>query len=214
VVKEVRSRFPNAKVFGYEKTSTALPRDFDILVATQAIFRHRSTLRFALSAVLDIDWEFHKLDYRAAHGAFTLVQHLRQMTTGLVLLQTRHVENENLHDFVAGDHEAFFRRELGSRKEMGLPPFAWCVAVVLRSADPGLACEEAKVLYDKMCALPHEGVDLMEPQQDRSAIVRGKFRYCVMAQGKDLPAVMAVVKEAMRTFRRKRDVVVTVNVNP
>jgi primosomal protein N' len=214
VVKEVRSRFPNAKVFGYEKTSTALPRDFDVLVATQAIFRHRATLRFALSAVLDIDWEFHKLDYRAAHGAFTLVQHLRQMTTSRVLLQTRHVENENLHDFVAGDHEAFFRRELASRKEMGLPPFAWCVAIVLRSADPKLACEEAKVLYDKMCVLSHEGVELMEPQQDRSAIVRGKFRYCVMAQGKDLPAVMTVVKEAMRTFRRKRDVVVTVNVNP
>jgi hypothetical protein len=35
-----------------------------------------------------------------------------------------------------------------------------------------------------------------------------------MAQGRDLKAVMTVVKEALRTFRRKRDVVVTVNVNP
>lgn len=214
VVKEARSRFPNAKVFGYEKSSTALPRDFDILVATQVVFRHRASLRFAYSAVLDIDWEFHKLDYRAAHGAFTLVQHLRQMTSGQVLLQTRHVDNEHLHHFVAGDHEAFFRHALASRKEMGLPPFAWCVAVVLRSADPVLACEEAKVLYDKMCALPHEGVELMEAQQDRSAIVRGKFRYCVMAQGRALPVVMRVVKDALKTFRRKRDVVVTVNVNP
>ncbi len=214
VVDEVKTRFPHAKVFGYEKTSTALPGNFDVLVSTQAVFRHRGSLRFAMSAVLDIDWEFHKMDYRASHGAFALIQRLRQVTTGTVLLQTRNVQNEHLHDLVSGDYEAFYGRELKAREEMGLPPFAWCVTVVVRSADPELACEEAKILYDKMNSTLPDGVELMESQQDRSAILRGKHRYCVTVQGKDLKVVMALVKDALRSFRRKRDVVVTVNVNP
>ncbi|MBF0569917.1 MAG: hypothetical protein HQL18_04005 [Candidatus Omnitrophica bacterium] len=214
VILEAAARFPGADIAGYEKASAGPPHKCDILVATQAVFRYRSSLRFYLSVILDTDWEFHKNDYRAAHGAFALVQHLRQMTWGCVLMQTRHAHNEHLHDILADNYESFYTRELHHRRDAGLPPYAILVALVVRSADPELACAEAKRLYDMFNDKRLEDIGVLEPQQDRSAIVRGKFRYCVMVHGLELKEVMGFVKENLKAFRRKKDVVITVNVNP
>ena len=214
IIDEVKAQFPSARVAGYDKASTTFPTDAEVVVATQAIFRHRYQARFDIIAVLDIDWEFHKSDYRAAHGAFALTQHFRQMAKEFVLLQTRHMEHELLHYLADDDIKKFYRKELSLRKEMGLPPFKFLVALVVRSGDPQLACDEAKRLYDDLVSRKPEAVELHEPQQDRSAIVRGKFRWCVMAQARSLKTLMGLVKDAKRAFRGKRDTVVTVNVNP
>ncbi|MBF0485519.1 MAG: hypothetical protein HQL16_03285 [Candidatus Omnitrophica bacterium] len=214
VVEEIRSSLWGARVLGYDKASSGLKDNFDILVTTQAVFRHRENLRFALSVVLDIDWEFHKADYRASHGAFLLVRYLRQMSEECVLLQTRNMAQELLPLMAHDDTSGFYARELSSRKEMGFPPYAYFAAVVVRSSDPQLACGEAKLLYDKLSSAAVKGVEIFEPQQDRAAIVRGKFRYCVMVRGESLKSVMALVKDTQRNFRRKKDIVLTVNVNP
>jgi primosomal protein N' len=214
VVREAQARFLGARVAAYDKISCGLPAACDILVATQAVFRHRTALRFGLGAVLDVDWEFHKNDYRAAHGAFALVQRIRQMTVSGVLLQTRNVHNEYLHFLAANDYEGFYRRETQQRRDMGLPPYNVLAALVVRSADSDLACTEAKRLYDVFNEKRPESIAVLEPQQDRSACVRGKFRYCVMVHGFDVREVSSFVKETLRSFRRKKDVVVTVNINP
>ncbi|NTV29341.1 MAG: hypothetical protein HGA80_04590 [Candidatus Omnitrophica bacterium] len=214
VVEEMREQFPYARIAGYDKSSSAFPAEAGVVVATQVIFRHRYRARFDIAVVLDVDWEFHKADYQAAHGVFALTQHLRQMTKEFVLLQTRHMENELLHFLADDDIRKFYNKELGLRHEMGFPPFSYMVALVVRSGDPQLAEDEAKRLYDILLAGKPDSVDLHEPHQDRSAIVRGKFRWCVMAQGKSLKTVMGWVREVKRSFRGKKDTVVTVNVNP
>jgi hypothetical protein len=134
--------------------------------------------------------------------------------TGKVVVQSRQVSNEYLHCFLAQDDDGFYKKELQSRKEAGLPPFGWSAAVVLRSADPKLAMEQAQALYATMQTHVQDGVDILEPQQDRSSIVRGKFRYCLTLQGAELPKVMQVIKQSLKVFRRKKDIVVTFNVNP
>ena len=212
VAGEVRKIFPGANVAGYDRTSSALPADFDILVATQAVFRHRAALKVAASAVLDIDWEFHKHDIQASHSAFALVQHLRQMTHDYVLLQTRNAAEPFLHTLASADCADFYRRELASRCEMGLPPFQTQVSLVVRSQDPALACAEAKRLYDILSAALPEGVMALDPEEDRSAQVRGKFRYCLLVHGPDRAAVVGAVKKAFKVFRAKKDTVVTVSV--
>ena len=52
------------------------------------------------------------------------------------------------------------------------------------------------------------------PQPDRTMVLRNKFRYCVMVKGKKLKPVMEQVKEVLKKFRRKKDIVITVNVDP
>jgi primosomal protein N' len=213
VMEEVKRSFSAARVVGYDKASLKLPDDFDIIVTTQAMFRHRSSLKVAVAAVLDIDWEFHKHDHQAAHGAFALVQHLRQMAQERVLLQTRQVSDPLLHTLASDDAHDFYRQELTLRGQMGLPPFMTIVTVIVRSADPALACTEAKRLYDMLMPVLPEEVMVLEPQQDRSPIVRGKFRYCVSVQGPDRTTAVRCVKGALKTFRPKKDTVVTVNVD-
>ncbi|NLE64334.1 MAG: hypothetical protein GX606_00210 [Elusimicrobia bacterium] len=213
-VEEVVRRFPGVCVRGYEKTSGAFPVEAQVVVATQAVFRHRGEVLFALSVVADIDWERHKNDRRASHQTFALVRHLAQMTSGLVLLQTRNVHDEGLHALLSEDAEDFYRPELKACRDMGLPPYAVLVAVVVRSADPELACAEAKRLYDSFHAARPEDMGILEPQPDRSPIVRGKFRHCIMVHGVDVEETVGFVRKVLRGFRPRKDAVVTVNVDP
>ncbi len=213
IMAEIRGLLPAARVEGYDKVSAALGADADILVATQVIFRHRAAFKAALAVVLDIDWEFHKHHYQAAHGAFVLVQHLRQMAREQVVLQTRNAADPLLQALAAVDPAAFYARELAQRRAMKLPPFAAHVTVILRSSDPAAACGEAKRLYDSLEVLRPGDVTVLEPQEDRAAVVRGKFRYCVALQGPDRDAVVGLVKEMLKAFRPRKGTVVTVNVD-
>jgi primosomal protein N' (replication factor Y) len=177
------------------------------------MFRHRSSLKIAVAAVLDIDWEFHKHDHQASHGAFALVQHLRQMAQEEVLLQTRQASDPLLHTLASDDPHVFYRQELALRRQMELPPFKAIVMIILRSTDPALACAEAKRLYDILMPVVPDGVMVLDPQQDRSPLVRGKFRYCVSVQGADMIRTVGCVQGALKMFRPKKDTVVTVNVD-
>ncbi|MFH0753386.1 MAG: hypothetical protein V2A70_02325 [Candidatus Omnitrophota bacterium] len=211
VMDEVKKYFPAAIVAGYDKASLALPDAFDVLVATQAVFRHRMSLKVSLACVLDIDWEFHKHDYQAPHAAFALVSHLRQMTHEHVLLQTRHAADPLLHVLATDNADDFYHHELSLRREMGLPPFQAMVMIIIRSADPLLACSQAKSLYDILMSKDWNDVIILEPQEDRTAIVRGKFRHCVVVHGPDVGVLVAQVKEVLKGFHPKKDTIVTVN---
>ncbi|MEI6437678.1 MAG: hypothetical protein WCO69_02880 [Candidatus Omnitrophota bacterium] len=213
VLEEIRKYMPSARAAGYEKSSSARP-DVDILVATQAIFRFRGRVTYDFAAALDIDYEFHKADHRAAHGAFALVQYLRQMSRKPVLVQTRDPKSPQLHAIADDGHEKFYAQEIQLREEVGFPPFGVFVALVVRSADPELACAECKRLYDMLTAAASEGVNVMEPQQDRAAIVRGKFRWRVILQGMDRAGTVAMARGVALKFRGKKDTVLTVNIDP
>jgi len=213
VLEEIKKYMPQACAAGYDQASVNIP-EVDIVVATRAVFRYRGRRMFDFCAVLDIDYEFHKADHRAAHGAFALVQYLRQMAKKSVLLQTREPKSELLHAIADDKPEKFYAAELRSRKEMGFPPYGVLVALVVRSVDPELACAEAKRLYDMFIADGVEGVNVMEPQQDRSAVLRGKFRWCVMLQGSDRVLLVKAARGAALKFRGKKDTILTVNIDP
>ncbi|MBF0331529.1 MAG: hypothetical protein HQL17_06295 [Candidatus Omnitrophica bacterium] len=212
VMDEVKKHFPGAVVAGYDKASSALPVHFDVLVATQAIFRYRATLKVNLTAVLDIDWELHKHDYQASHSAFAFLAHLRQMTLEHVLCQTRNAADPLLHVLASDNADDFYHHEAALRREMGLPPFQALVSIVVRSADPELACNQAKNLYDVLTSKDLKDVIILEPQEDRTAIMRGKFRHCVSLHGPDRGLLVSQVKDVLKMFRPKKDTVVTVSV--
>lgn len=213
VLEEIRKYMPQVLAGGYDQTSTSRPA-VDVLVATQAVFRFRGRIMFEFAAALDIDYEFHKADHRAGHAAFALVQYLRQMVRKSVLLQTRESRSPQLHAIAADSHETFYVQELAVREEMGFPPFGAFAALVIRSADPDLACAESKRLYDIFIAADDAGVNVMEPQQDRAAIVRGKFRWRVMLQGADRARIVKIARATALKFRGRKDTILTVNIDP
>lgn len=214
LLNETVRRFPSAKVAGYDKASKALPGDADIVIGTQSVFRHKGSFRPTLAVLPDIDWELHKDDVRAAHAAFVLVRVLRQMAQSEVIVQTRQSASSLLMLITGNDVVAFYDAELAACREAGLPPYGAMAAVVVRSADPLLADTEAQRFYESMIAINAGGVLLMEPQPDRTALLRGKFRRRIMVQAADAGVMTEVIRRAVRAFRGKRDTVVTVNIDP
>lgn len=214
VIAEAKKRFPSAVVAGYDKVSGAFPEHAHIIVGTQVIFRKRMSFSPAISVVLDIDWELHKNDHRAAQTAFTLVRYLKQMSTKAVVLQTRKPALSALLLQGGNDPEKFYASEMQTRQEAKLPPYGALVAVVVRSEDPALAASEAARLYDTMLKVFGDTLNVWEPQADRAAVVRGKFRHLVMVQGEGVEFVSTRVSGILRAFRAKKDAVITMNVDP
>ncbi len=214
VIDEVKKRFPQNIVAGYDKVTATFPEHAHIIVGTQVIFRKRMSFRPGLSVVLDIDWELYKNDHRAAHMAFILVRYLKQMSTKAVVLQTRNPASAALLLHGGNDPEKFYASEMLTRKDAQLPPFGALVAVVVRSGDPLLAASEAARLYDTMVKVFGDTLNVWEPQADRAAIVRGKFRQLVMVQGEGVEFVSTRVCGILRAFRAKKDTVITMNVDP
>jgi primosomal protein N' len=213
VLEELAKYMPQARAAGYDRDSAAMP-EADILVATQAVFRYRGRKAFDFAAVLDIDYEFHKADHRAAQAAFALVQYLRQMARARVLLQTRSPQDLMLHAIADEGYAKFYSAELTSRQEMMFPPFGAFAALVVRSVDPELACAEAKRLYDIFINDSIEHVNVMEPQQDRSMMLRGKFRWRVTLQGENRALIVRTARDAAMKFRGRKDAILTVNIDP
>lgn len=120
---ELHQYFPQASIGHYDGDSTEFPVKADIVISTQALFRHVETVRAELTAVLNADAELNRFDFRSAqHTLATMVQ-LKQMTKESMVIQTRVLDDYTLRAVQSDDWVGFYRQELEHRKELGLPPF-------------------------------------------------------------------------------------------
>lgn len=213
VIKELKERFPKAIVIGFDKENSFLDQQADIIVGTQIIFRERSSFRPCLSVILDVDWELYRQDHQAGFLAFALMRTLQYMSKESVILQTRHPQESSFLLEGTKDINVFYQQQALMLKEAHLPPFGVLVAVVVRSLEAELSLNESKRLYDTMKDIFKQDIDVWEPQADRTPLLRGKFRYVVMISAKDT-SIITRVSGVLRAFRAKKNVTITMNVNP
>ena len=73
---------------------------------------------------------------------------------------------------------------------------------------------EGKVLYDKLRSTAPEGIEIVEPQAEVIAKLRDQFRYNIMFKAKSVEEMLGVVKPVLKQYKRKKGVIVTINVDP
>ena len=90
---EVARLFPQARVEHFDAESEALPKAFDILIATAAVMKSLSELPFDLIGVVQVDAELNRLDFRGTQRAFAVLTHLRFGARQKLIVQTRLAEH-------------------------------------------------------------------------------------------------------------------------
>ncbi|MCA9405670.1 MAG: hypothetical protein KC684_03975 [Candidatus Omnitrophica bacterium] len=210
--KRVAKFFPQADIKTFFKETKNLSRDFDILIATQAIFRMREQLRVNMAAMINFDDELNRMDYRSSHKALAAMMHLRRLSTDAVVVQTFLADNHCLKTAKNLNLEEFYHDELELRRDMNLPPFEHMISVTLRGDDEKALEQYAQDLYQRLEDRLIKKAEVMAPHP--LSVLRKKFRQNILLKGPEVEPILAVIKEALKDMKRKRKIVIVINVDP
>ncbi len=229
VQSELKKIFPQAKIVSFERTgpvkrrtgivrageaSQSLP-DFDILISTQAVLRFQGTLMVAMAAFIDFDAEINRLDMRSAFNAFSLALHVSSMVTKEMFLQTRNGGHYVLHNLSSGMTQGFYDEEIRLRRELGFSPFQHWVKITCRGKLEKSTQDYAQHVYNElMKTSTQEGYAITPPLADAVGRKRGQFRFNLMVQAALVAPAVAFIKSSMAQLKRRRGVIVTLNIDP
>lgn len=223
---EVARLYPQARVGRFDTNSKSFPRQTpynpkgistgqaDIVITTKAVLREQGTMDASLIGVINFDAELHHLDFRCGHHAFALLVRLRQLAAQKLLVQTRMMDNYALQAASKNDFEGFYKKELSLRKELGFPPYRHLVSIGVRGVNEDFAFEQAKELFARLEKDRSSRVEISDPHPDVNPKLRDKYRFTILLKGPSVKSILAFIKKALKDFSRKRNTIVTVNVDP
>ncbi len=213
---EVRARFPDYRCIrmdtdsmrarGSHERALAAFREGHarILLGTQMIAKGLDFPNVTLVGVVNADTALHLPDFRAAERTFQLVTQVAGRTGrgpqgGRVLVQTLSPDAPAIVAAVRHDLPAFAAKELPHREDLGYPPFAAMIRIVVRgrthAAAQALAEEIARRLGERSGgAAP--GVRILGPAPAPMAKLRGNFRFQIQLHSADGGALRDVVRAA------------------
>lgn len=211
---EVARLYPQSRVGRFDTNSKSFPRQADIVITTKAVLREQEALDVSLVAVINFDAELHHLDFRSGHHAFALLARLRQLAAQKLLVQTRMMDNYALRAVSKNDPDRFYKEELSLRKELGFPPYRHLVSIGLRGVNEDFVFEQAKELSARLEKDRDARVEISDPHPDVNPKLRDKYRFTILLKGRSVKSILAFIRKALKDFSRKRNTIVTINVDP
>jgi primosomal protein N' (replication factor Y) (superfamily II helicase) len=231
---EVRARFPNhaclrmdtdsMRARGSHERALASFRagEARILLGTQMIAKGLDFPNVTLVGVVNADTALHLPDFRAAERTFQLVTQVAGRTGrgplgGRVLVQTLSPDAPAIVAAVRHDLPAFASKELPHREEMGYPPFAAMVRIVIRGlsdrASQAQAEELARRVRERAGGTKPE-VRILGPAPAPMAKLRGSFRYQIQLQSAEGETLRSIIRAATADLKPADGVGWIVDVDP
>ena len=153
VEEELRSKFPDLQFARVDSDSMRGSKDYEamlgrfarreirVMLGTQMIAKGLDYPNVTLVGVISGDTALALPDFRAAERTFQLITQVagragRGESPGRVVLQTFLPDDPAIGAAIRQDFVGFAKYELAQRREVGLPPFARMVRIILREEEP------------------------------------------------------------------------------
>ncbi|MDB5174417.1 MAG: priA, partial [Phycisphaerales bacterium] len=152
VEEEIQRKFPDLKFARVDSDSMHSVKDYEallgrfakgevqVMLGTQMIAKGLDYPNVTLVGVISGDTALALPDFRAAERTFQLITQVagragRGDAAGRVILQTFLPDDPTIQAAIRQDFVGFAKTELKSRRDVGLPPFARMVRIVMRDQD-------------------------------------------------------------------------------
>lgn len=152
VEEEIQKKFPNLNFARIDSDTMRSSRDYEellgrfargevqVLLGTQMIAKGLDFPNVTLVGVISGDTALALPDFRAAERTFQLITQVagragRGDHPGRVVLQTFLPDDPTIQAALRGDYIGFATQELRNRREVGLPPYARMVRIIIREQD-------------------------------------------------------------------------------
>jgi primosomal protein N' (replication factor Y) (superfamily II helicase) len=176
------------------------------MLGTQMIAKGLDYPNVTLVGVISGDTALSLPDFRAAERTFQLITQVagragRGDNPGRVVLQTFLPEDPTIQAAIKQEFLGFAKNELAHRREVGLPPFARMVRVILRDQDQEKLHKHSEELASALSeAVMNEGdqVRMKGPMPCAISRIAGYYRNQIVLlspQASKLQNVLAAVRE-------------------
>ena len=218
VEEELRSKFPDLRFARVDSDTMRGGKDYEallgrfargevqVMLGTQMIAKGLDYPNVTLVGVISGDTALALPDFRAAERTFQLITQVagragRGESAGRVVLQTFLPDDPAIQAAIRQDFEGFAKMELAHRREVGLPPFARMVRIVLRDDDQPRLHKRSEALAAKLAeavAREHGAVQSKGPMPCAIARIAGHYRNQIVmlaATPGPLQRVLAAVRD-------------------
>ena len=192
LAEEVVTHFPDARTIvlssdlagGVKRMKLELAAiaqgEADIIVGTQLVAKGHNFPLLTLVGVVDADLGLANGDPRAAERTFQLLNQVtgragRSGANSTGFLQTYQPDHPVLQAIIAGDPDAFYEREIDSRRLAAMPPFGRLAAIIVSATDQNQAATYARQFRALCPAVPE--VTVLGPAEPPLAMIRRRYRY-------------------------------------
>jgi primosomal protein N' (replication factor Y) (superfamily II helicase) len=194
----------------------------DVLLGTQMVAKGLDFPRVTLVGVISADTGMHMPDFRASERSFQLLTQVagrsgRGEEPGEVVIQTRLPDARVLEAAARQDYAAFVGPELEERREAGFPPFGRLLVLRWRGPDEEAVAEVAREGVKGLQDTLDPETTILGPAPAPLARLRGNFRWQALVADvstRRLHAVTAAAMPAMRRSAKRRQVELSVNIDP
>ena len=207
VVKELKAKFPNAKIEKFDRDEITTDRklrkvlkDFnekkiDILVGTQMLSKGHDYHNISLAVVLGIDNILYTPDFKAKEKAVSLLFQIAgrsgRREEGEVVVQTL---NENFFSKYIEDYELFLKEEINFRKNL-YPPFMKLLRVIISHKEDKKAFKKAREVFECLLRNKEREVEIVGFSPALIHKILSKYRYNILLRSK---SPKALIKSAMK----------------
>ena len=213
LVGEISRFFNQPNVTCVDRDGFDQKHDAQIVVSTKSIFMRPERFSFDMIIHIDFDSEFYLFDYRSAGRTFSQLMTLKQMAKEELWVQTSMSDNYCLRAAQKNDWDAFYREELALREEIGVTPFKELVSVHMRGEKEEVVFEQCKILYQLLCDRNDEDIEISDPYPDSKPKLRDKYRFVITLKGASARNILTGLKPVLKKMKKKRGVIVTLNVD-
>jgi primosomal protein N' (replication factor Y) len=235
VEEEIARKFPGLKFARVDSDTMRHSRDYEallgrfarreiqVMLGTQMIAKGLDYPNVTLVGVISGDTALALPDFRAAERTFQLITQVagragRGDNPGRVVLQTFLPEDPTIQAAIRQDFVGFARSELAHRRDVGLPPFARMVRIVLREQEPEKLHKRAEavaaLLSDAASREAPGAIRMKGPMPCAVSKIAGYFRSQIVMlcnQATPLQRVLAAVRDKGGLTKGER---VAVDVDP
>jgi primosomal protein N' (replication factor Y) len=190
----------------------------DIVIGTQIVAKGHHFPKLNLVGVVDADLGLSNGDPRAAERTFQLLHQVagragRDKGRGLAFLQTHQPEHPVLRALLSGDRDEFYSKEIEDRERFGYPPFGRLASIIVSGPDRFAAEGFARQLAG--LAPRSEDVRLLGPAEAPLALVRGRYRFRLLAKSSRAFDLSAWLRQWLAAApRAKSNIKLEVDVDP
>lgn len=195
-----RYLFPEARILRMDQDSTSgkgtlvqmlkqiRKREVDILVGTQMVTKGHDFPGITLVGILNADLGLSFPDFRSCERNFQLLAQVagragRGEKPGRVILQTYNPDHYSIQTASAQDSEAFFEKEIETRKILGYPPFSRMIQIRISGKEEAKVREAARLSAEKARAEAMGKIRILGPVESPISRMAGYFRYQILLLG-------------------------------
>ncbi|MCM8798149.1 MAG: primosomal protein N', partial [Candidatus Omnitrophica bacterium] len=226
---ELSRFFPQAKIsridldIKREKRIEERLKDFqagkiDILIGTDLLMKLPPLNNVGLLGIINLEQGTNFPDFRAQERLFSLLLHLLKMVKreelwGDCLIQTYNPQSNLLTALKNLDYEQFYREELNSRRELGLPPFKKLVVINLRGKSKKSVEKNSHLLARRLKEENnYRGIFISEALPHPLFKLRDKYNWQIFIKSGKIIPVFNLLNKVLKGKRKFKGSVLTVEV--